>query len=73
MADLLVRGLAEDDLARLDAHARRQGVSRNEYVRRRLSADAHAGQAPVSAEDLARLAAAFSDAGDERVLAAAWR
>lgn len=73
MADLLVRGLEDDDLRRLDAHAQRLGVSRNEYVRRRLAAEARSAARPVSTADLSRLADAFADAVDERVIADAWR
>jgi hypothetical protein len=72
MPDLLIRGLDEDEVAQLDARAERLGISRNEYVRRRLSEDARAGHARVTLEDLERLARTFDDATDEGLMADAW-
>ncbi|MGA7689750.1 MAG: hypothetical protein WCA29_11055 [Jiangellales bacterium] len=40
MADVLIRDVPEDVLAGVDAHASRLGLSRVEYIRRRLAADA---------------------------------
>ncbi len=40
MADVLVRDVPEEVLAGVDAHAARLGLSRVEYIRRRLAADA---------------------------------
>lgn len=40
MADVLIRDIPEDVLAEVDAHAARLGLSRAEYIRRRLTADA---------------------------------
>ena len=48
MADLLVRDVPDDVVAALDAHAARLGLSRSEYVRRRLAQDAATPGAPVS-------------------------
>ena len=39
MADVLVRDVPEEVLAGVDAHAARLGLSRVEYIRRRLAAD----------------------------------
>ncbi len=71
MTDLLIRGLDADDLERLEARARRLGLSRGEYVRRRLRADARPVIA-VSVADLERFAEALSDLGDDAVMADAW-
>jgi len=71
MTDLLIRGLDADDLERLDARARRLGLSRGEYVRRRLRADARPLVA-VSVADLERLARELPDLGDDAVMAGAW-
>ena len=38
MADVLIRDIPDDVIAALDAHAARLGLSRSEYVRRRLVA-----------------------------------
>jgi hypothetical protein len=40
MADVLVRDVPEEVLAGVDAHAARLGLSRVEFIRRRLAADA---------------------------------
>jgi hypothetical protein len=48
MTDVLIRGVPDDVIAALDAHAGRLGLSRSEYVRRRLAQDA-AGLALPSA------------------------
>jgi len=71
VTDLLIRGLDADDLERLEARARRLGLSRGEYVRRRLRADARPVIA-VSVADLERFAEALSDLGDDAVMADAW-
>ena len=73
MTDVLIRDVPDDVIAAVDAHASRLGLSRNEYVRRRLAQDAAASSSPVSARDLARFAEVFSDLADPDVLARAWR
>ena len=73
MADLLVRDVPEDVVAALDAHAERLGLSRSEYVRRRLAQDAESSRHPVRVADLAQLADLASDLTDRDVMAAAWR
>ena len=37
MTDVLIRDVPEEVIAAIDAHAARLGVSRSEYVRRRLA------------------------------------
>jgi hypothetical protein len=44
----------DDVVAVLEARARRLGLSRSEYVRRRLAQDAAVAYSPVSAGDLTR-------------------
>jgi hypothetical protein len=73
MADVLIRDVPDDVIAALDAHANRLGLSRNEYLRRRLAQDAAAHEAAVSVEDLARFAEAFGDLADPEVMSQAWR
>jgi hypothetical protein len=73
MADLLIRDVPEDVVAALDAHAGRLGLSRSEYVRRRLAQDAAMPGSAVSVEDLARFADVFGDLADPDVMARAWR
>ena len=72
MADVLVRDVPDDVVAALDAHAARLGLSRSEYVRRRLAQDAATPGAPVSVDDLARFAGTFADLADPDVMSGAW-
>lgn len=71
MTDLLIRGVSEEDVARIDARARREGLSRNEYLRRRLVRDARSGR-PVAPADLERFAERFGDLADPAVMRDAW-
>ena len=55
------------------AHAGRLGLSRSEYVRRRLAQDAARPGSPVSVQDLARFTEVFGDLADPDVMSQAWR
>jgi hypothetical protein len=72
LTDVLIRDVPDDVIAALDAHAERLGLSRSEYVRRRLAQDAVSG-APVSVQDLARFTEVFGDLADPDVMSRAWR
>jgi Ribbon-helix-helix protein, copG family len=72
MADMLIRDVPDEVVAVLDARARRLGLSRSEYVRRRLAQDAAVADSPVSAGDLVRFAESFSDLADPDVMSQAW-
>jgi plasmid stability protein len=72
MTDMLIRDVPEEVVAALDAHAARLGLSRSEYVRRRLAQDAATPGSAVGVEDLARFADAFADLADPDVMAQAW-
>ncbi|ORW01012.1 hypothetical protein [Mycobacterium kyorinense] len=75
MPDVLIRGLSESAIARIDAEAAAHGLSRNEYLRRRFEAErspsAEGGQLTV--EDLRRAAEAAKDLDNPRVMEGAWR
>jgi hypothetical protein len=73
VADVLIRDVPDAVLAEVDAHAARLGLSRVEYIRRRLAADASASNAQVSAQDLRKFADAFADLADREVIDEAWR
>ncbi len=73
MADVLIRDVPDAVLAGVDAHAARLGLSRAEYIRRRLASDAATSSALVSSEDLRNFADRFADLADEEVMDAAWR
>lgn len=70
MSDVLIRDIPDDVLAALDKRAARLGVSRTEYIRRRLAHDAI--DVPVTVGDLREFAAAFSDLTDPEVRGGAW-
>jgi hypothetical protein len=73
MADVLIRDVPEAVLAGVDAHAARLGLSRAEYIRRRLVADSATSNAHVSAQDLRKFADFFADLADQEVMDAAWQ
>ena len=73
MTDMLIRDIPDEVVAALDSHAGRLGLSRSEYVRRRLAQDAAAYEAKVTTDDLARFADTFGDLGDPEVMDQAWR
>lgn len=73
MTDMLIRDVPDDVIAAVDAHAGRLGLSRSEYVRRRLAQDATAFTSPVTTRDLARFAETFGGLADPDVMSRAWR
>jgi len=73
MTDMLIRDVPEEVVAAIDDRASRLGLSRSEYVRRRLAQDAATAGAAVSVQDLARFADLFSDLDDPEVMSQAWR
>ena len=73
MADVLIRDVPDGVLAGVDAHAARLGISRVEYIRRRLAADAATASAPVTVDDLRAFTDRFADLADDQVMDDAWR
>jgi plasmid stability protein len=73
MTDMLIRDVPDDVIAALDAHAARLGLSRSEYVRRRLAQDDSASGAPVAVDDLVSFAETFGDLADPDVTSQAWQ
>jgi hypothetical protein len=73
MTDLLIRDVPDDVVAAVDARASRLGLSRSEYVRRRLAQDAASAGAVVSTGDLDRFSELFGDLNDPDVMSQAWR
>jgi Ribbon-helix-helix protein, copG family len=73
MTDVLIRDVPDEVIAAVDAHAGRLGLSRSEYVRRRLAQDAATSGSAVTAADLGRFAARFGDLADPAVMSRAWR
>lgn len=72
MTDVLIRDVPDEVVAALDAQAARLGLSRSEYVRRRLAQDAALREPAVSVADLARFADLFGDLADPDVMSRAW-
>jgi len=73
MSDLLIRDVPDDVVAALDARAGRLGLSRTEYLRRRLAQDAGVSEGRVDIHDLARFAVTFADLADPAVMDEAWK
>jgi hypothetical protein len=71
--NVLIRGLSDAAVNRIDAEAEALGLSRNEYLRRKFEGDATQPASALTAEDWARSAEAFADLGDPDVMDAAWR
>lgn len=73
MAEVLIRDVPEAVLAGIDAHAARLGLSRVEYIRRRLASDAASSSTSVSVDDLRSFADRFTDLADVEIMGEAWR
>lgn len=74
VTDVLIRGLSDEAVSRIDAEAAFQGLSRNEFLRRKLEqGTTTAGATRVTAEDWERSAQVFKDLADPDVMDAAWR
>lgn len=76
MGDLLIRGLSEAAVARIDADARARGLSRQEYLRQRFEAEgavAGAARPRLTVDDLRRAASAAVDLDDPDAIEDAWR
>jgi hypothetical protein len=73
MTDMLIRDVPDEVVAAVDARASQLGLSRSEYVRRRLAQDAAATGAAVSVQDLARFTELFNDLDNPEVMSRAWR
>jgi negative regulator of replication initiation len=72
MADVLIRDVPEAVLIGIDAHASRLGVSRSDYIRRLLAAEA-TPSATVTVDDLQALSKLIPDLDDDGVMDESWR
>jgi hypothetical protein len=72
MSDALIRDIPEEVLTAIDAKAAKLGISRVEYVRRRLAQDVAVAPVLVTVDDLHRFASTFADLADPDVMAGAW-
>ena len=74
MPNILIRDLSQEAIDRVDAAAANLGLSRNEYLRRKLEeGTSPAGERAVTSEDWQRSAEVFADLADPTVMDAAWR
>lgn len=73
MTNILVRGLTDRAVRRIDAEAKALGLSRNEYLRRKLESGTAEDNRPLAEEDWRNSAAVFADLGDPGVMDSAWR
>lgn len=72
MSDVLIRDVPDEVIAAIDSHASRLGLSRSEYVRRRLAQDAASSRLSVAVTDLVAFSHAFADLADPDVMDQAW-
>ncbi len=72
MPDVLVRDIPEEVVAALDARASRLGLSRTEYLRRRLAQEAATTAEPVTVADLHQFSRTFADLTEPTVMKGAW-
>lgn len=73
MTNVLIRGLSDETIARIDQSAKGLGLSRNEYLRRRLEDDAPRPATKSTDEDWQRAGEIFADLADPEVMADAWQ
>lgn len=73
MAQLLIRDVPDEVIAALDARAAKLGLSRSEFLRRRLAQEAAVGVTSVTVDDFRRLAEDFPDVLDEQIMRGAWK
>ena len=70
--DLLIRDVPEEVVAALDAEARRLGLSRSQYLRRRLSQAFPRESREVTVADLERFEGDFDGLTDAELMDQAW-
>jgi hypothetical protein len=76
LADILIRDVPDETVAELDAAADRAGISRVEYVRRTLAAEArraaHGARPPLTRDDWKQLHEIAADLANEDIMRGAW-
>ncbi|AZU02214.1 MULTISPECIES: type II toxin-antitoxin system VapB family antitoxin [Brevibacterium] len=68
MTDVLIRNISDETLSRVDAMARRAGLSRAEYLRRTIDREALRSDEAATIEDLRK----FDRLADEQHMSGAW-
>lgn len=72
MTNVLIRGLSDAAVERIDKEASELGLSRNEFLRRKLEGDSPRPAAKVTEENWRRAGEIFADLADPDVMAGAW-
>lgn len=73
MTDVLIRGVPDDDLQRIDAEANRLGLSRNAFLQRELHRIARHRTVPAAtADDYRKSLEAMTDLKNDEVMRQAW-
>ena len=70
MPDIVIRDVPTRVLAAIDVNAQRLGLSRSDYLRRKLAGEAIGGAVTVS--DLARFGETYADLDDDEIMGRAW-
>ncbi|MGJ3507521.1 type II toxin-antitoxin system VapB family antitoxin [Enemella sp. A6] len=73
MTNVLIRGLSDEAVARIDRSAAELGLSRNEYLRRQLEVDTTRPAVKITDEHWKRSAEVLADLADPDIMADAWR
>jgi plasmid stability protein len=71
MTDILVRDVPDDVVAAIEARAAALGLSRTEFLRRRLAQEVVSTEA-LSVADFSAFAETFADLTDPEVMSGAW-
>ena len=72
MTDILIRDVPDEVVAAIDLRAHALGISRVEYLRRRLAQDVAFTQVVVTVEHLESFTHAHADLADPEIMAGAW-
>jgi plasmid stability protein len=72
MTDVLIRNVPDEDLARIDKRAAQLGLSRGEYLRRRITQVAARDEGRLTVADLQGAATRSQDLLDDDVMRDAW-
>ena len=72
MPDVLIRNIPAADLERLDAQARRYGLSRTDFLRRQLHQQACRSLDSVAVTALRAMSELLADLADPTVMDEAW-
>ena len=75
MPNILIRDLSQEAIDRIDNAAANLGLSRNEYLRRKLEENTNPASdgRTITDEDWQRSAEVFADLADPAIMDAAWR